>query len=93
MAKLTCAEMRTKTMVLDWLTQNRWNALSTENKIKIYLKVYDKAVPTKIIGDKDNPIVVNVNFNDLSESELVHNIRTRLPEICTREFDLAQSAN
>ena len=47
MPKLNSIEMRTERMVLNWLTPKRWCALSEENKIKIYLKVYEKAVPSK----------------------------------------------
>ena len=85
--------IRIEEMVLGWLTQPRWNALGVENKIKIYLKVYDKAVPTKIAGDSENPITVVVKLENFSESELVYYIRSRIPEIVTRESALAQSAN
>ena len=80
-------------MVLGWLNKQRWNGLSTENKLKIWLKVYDKDVPSKIIGDRDNPIFVQIDLNNLSETELVQNLRTRIPEIVTRQFNLAQSVN
>ena len=48
MAKLSVDQLRTKTMVLNWLNQARWNGLSEENKIKIYLKVWDKTVPDPV---------------------------------------------
>jgi len=48
MAQLSVDQIRTKTMVLNWLNQKRWNGLSEENKIKIYLKVWDKTVPDAV---------------------------------------------
>jgi hypothetical protein len=48
MARLNSDQLRTKTMVLNWLTAQRWRALGEENKIKIYLKVWDKTVPDPV---------------------------------------------
>ena len=48
MARLSVDQLRTKTMVLNWLKPARWNSLSEENKIKIYLKVWDKTVPDAV---------------------------------------------
>jgi hypothetical protein len=39
-------------MVLNWLTPQRFNALSEDNKLKIYLKIYDKSVPDAVAEQK-----------------------------------------
>ena len=54
MPKLNSTELRTERMILNWLTPARWSALSIENKVRIYLKVYDKAVPSKAENKNDN---------------------------------------
>lgn len=85
--------LRIERMVLGWLTPARWNPMSVDNKIKILLKVYEKSMPTKIAGDPENPIRHVVNLENFSESELVHYIRTRIPEIVSRESALSCQAN
>ena len=74
MPKLNSHQLRTRGMVLGWLTKQRWNALSTENKIKIWLKVYDKEVPLKLDGG-----ITNV-FGDLSITS-IRNDKRPLDEV------------
>lgn len=58
-------QLKGRKKILDWAPDN-WHKLKEANKVKIWCKIYDKAVPSevKISGEMD------MRFFDLSESDL-----------------------
>ena len=69
---LSSLQTRNKTAILNWLTQNRFNRLSEDNKIRVWSKVYDKEEPSKI---EVRGILVSLN-DDLANKliDLLHSI-------------------
>ncbi len=67
-------------MILNWLTPARWNGLSVENKIKIFLKVYDKAVPSKVANKNENVTVMTMPTITVDGKPLEFNVGEKAPQ-------------
>lgn len=81
-------ELVNENRIINW-GYRRFNGLKEDNKVKMWLKVYDKKSPQKF----PDSLKIEINLSLLANSELVHRLRSILPKIDSTEFDLAQRIN